>query len=161
MTNTCAVKTINGQSCVVCTGQPYVAPVPARIEIDPQLGWNASAYSSARHEGDCVTIFQMPTCIGAVIGLAPSRASNDPADIPHGLYFYRQAGANRWAVQEAGILRTAPAAHAPDADQFRIERRKGVVTYFRNGRIVYRSTLPAEGPRVVVACLYSAGDGVR
>lgn len=161
MSNSCTTQIINGQSCVVCTGQPYVAPVAPAIMVDPRLGWNASAHSATRHEGDCVTQFQMPPCIGAVVGLAPSRVSSDPADVPHGLYFYRQGGANYWLVQEAGVAKTAPAAHAVDSDVFRIERRRGAVTYFCNRRIVYRSTRPAAGSLVVVACLYAAEDGVH
>lgn len=161
MTNVCTTQTINGQSCVVCTGQPYVAPVPAVTTVDPQFGWTASAYSKARHEGDCVVQFQMPGCVGAVVGLAPERKSNDPADVPHGLYFYRSAGADWWMVQERGAGQAAPVAHLVDSDVFRIERRKGRITYFCNGRIVHRSALPAEGPLVVVGCLYAAGDGVH
>lgn len=159
-TNSCRTQIINGQSCVVCTGQPYVAAVPARIEVDPQLGWNASAYSRARHAGDCVTQFQMPPSIGAVVGLAPERRSNDPSDVLHGLYFYKQGGANFWLVQEAGVAITDPVAHAVNSDVFRIERRKTGVTYFCNGRIVHRSARPAVGSLVVVACLYAAEDGV-
>lgn len=159
MANTCTPQVINGQSCVVCTGQPYVAPVPARTETDPQLGWNASAYSRARHAGDCFTQFYVPDCVGMVLGLASERSSHSPSGVAHGFYVFRSAGKTYYQVQEAGQAKTARAAHVPAVTKYRIERRGTAVWYFVDDKRVHVSSTPSRGSVVVVACMYSAGDG--
>ena len=157
----CTTTTINGQSCVVCAEQPYIAPVPAQTIIDPNIGWNSSAYSAAKISGDCYTQFMLPDCIGTVVGLAPERASNDPRDIPHGFYIYEAGGRRLWSVSEGGVEKTAPVVRVAGTDVFRIERRERTVSYFHNGKRIYVSDAPSIEPLVVVACMYSAGDGVN
>lgn len=160
MTVACQYQTINGQSCVVCPEQPYIAPTPEQRIIDPRYGWNASAYSVERREGDCYTQFSMPPCMAAAVGFAASRLSSDPRDIPHAFYIYRNAGAEYWVVLEAGVPITAPVLRVPETDEFRIERRGSTVTYFHNGKTKHVSAVPTAVPLVVVGCMYAAEDGV-
>lgn len=161
MTQTCRIVLTSNLMCVECDEQPYIAPVPEQVFVDPNLGWNASAYSYPRHAGDCYTQFMLPDCVGTVVGLAPERASNDPRDIPHGFYIYEAGGRRLWSVAERGVEKTAPVARIAGSDVFRIERRGAVVSYFHNGKRVHVSEAPATGELVVVTCMFAANDGVH
>lgn len=148
-------------SCIDCEEVTAIAAVPTVVLTDNLYGWNASAYSTQSLAGDFYTQFNLPAVVGAVVGFAPLRRSNDPRDVDHAFYCYKNAGREVWVVQERGVAKTSPVTRDPATDTFRIERRNGVVRYFFNGRTVYASTLPSTGGQVVVACLYSAGDGVN
>lgn len=145
--------------CVDCPEVPAIAAVPTQTLTDPNLGWNASAYSAVAHDGDCYTQFTIPSAMGVVVGLAPRRLSDHPRDVEHAFYVYADGGREYWQVLEAGVAKTTPVVRAL-SDVFRIERRAGAVVYFVNGKQKYASTAASLGPQVVVACLYSANDGV-
>lgn len=156
----CAIVDYPDQTCVVCPEVPAIAAVAERTITDPLYGWNASAYSATRREGDCYVQFGLPSAIGTVVGLANARLSHDPRDVPHAFYAYRADGREYWVVSEGGVAVTAPVVRAIDTDVFRIERRDATIRYFHNGRQVHEA--PALlGGLVVVACLYAAGDGVE
>lgn len=146
--------------CYTCPFDPAQPAVPQQVSYDYQLGWNSSAYSVQARSDDCFTEFSVPSSVGVVCGFAPHRASNHPNDIPHGFYCYKNAGREYWVVVERGVSMTSPVVRDPGTDVFRIERRRGEVRFFHNGKTQYVSTVPAVGTLRVVACMYSALDGV-
>lgn len=161
MSNHCTTEIINGESCVVCPEIPAVPATPAQTIYSPRIGWDASAYSVRRLSGDVYTQFQLPPCVGTVVGLGQERVNSDPRNVPHGFYAYQNSGREVWVVAEHGVEKTAPVVRVQDTDLFRIERRGSVIRYFHNNRQVYVSELPSEGTLVVVACLFASGDGVN
>ena len=155
----CTEVVINGQNCVHCPAVEAVEGVPGYIDVERLFGWNASAYSTAAYDGNCYTQFDIPSALGAVVGLAPERLSNDPRDVPFGFYIYRSAGKEWYVVTEFGQPKTAPVAHLA-ADVFRIERFNSVVAYFVNGVHIRSATLRSYGALHVVSCLYASDDTV-
>lgn len=147
--------------CQDCPEIPAIAAVPAVVTTDPHLGWNSSAHSVARFEGDCVTEFGLPAgVVGVVCGLASAHRSSLPRDVDFAVYAYEAAGAQWWQLLERGVAKTSPVLRDPAHDLFRIERRGATVRYFFANRQLYVSATPSSGPLQVVACLYSANDGV-
>lgn len=159
-TQVCSIVAGNGESCISCPAVEAVEAVEAQVITQAVHGWNAGAESVTRLEGDCYVQFSQPTCVGAVVGLANTRHGTDPNGVQFGIYVYRNSGAEWWKVVENGVARTAAVLRDPDDDVFRIERRDGFVSYFHNGSLVYRSTIENHLSLIVVACLYSSGDGV-
>jgi hypothetical protein len=147
-------------TCVVCYASPAVEAVPARTISVPRAGWDASAYSQTRLDGDLKLTFNVPSSVGVITGLATERRSNDPRDVPWAFYVWKSGGAEKWAVSEAGVLKTTPVVRVPETDVFRIERCNGTVTYLHNNLIVYVSEANSLGSLVAVTCLYASGDGV-
>jgi hypothetical protein len=147
--------------CVDCPEVPAITAVPAVVVNDPLYGWNSGAYSQQTLDGDIYAQFNLPACVGTVVGFAPTRRSTDPVDIDYGFYCYKAAGREVWVVMERGVAKTNPVTRDPATDVFRIERRNGVVRYFFDGRTVYVSATPSIGAQVVVACMYAAQDGVN
>lgn len=140
-----------------CPGQSYV---PAQIVEQPVLGWNAGANSITELDGNLHTVFTMPAVAGAVIGLRSGRARQTmPELIEHGLYFNSAAGVHLVHVVERGLGATGTITRAL-GDSFEIRRVDGQVTYWRNGKLLYRSTSRSTGVKVVTACLYASGDNV-
>jgi hypothetical protein len=157
----CELVLSDTESCVVCPAVAAVPGVPESIDVNRLLGWNAGAYSLRAIAGNCYTQFRVPGgVVGVVVGLSPIPASNRPTDVPHGFYVYQAAGREWWRVLEAGVGVTAPVVRSATDDLFRMERRAGIVSYFHNDRRLYVSTVPQLAELHVVACLFSAGDGV-
>lgn len=147
--------------CYDCPALPEIQAVPERTLVDPRLGWNSGATSVDVFAGDCVTEFAIPEhAAGVVCGLASTFKSTNPKDVDHGFFVFQEAGRELWCIVERGVKVSAPVVRVPDTDLFRIERRGTTVRYFFNSRQVQVSALPAPGERRVVACLYSANDGV-
>lgn len=148
-------------SCVTYFAVEPVPYQPARVDLDPLLGWNAGARSIDRRAAPCYVEFDMPAVVGVVVGLAPEFLSVMPEDVPCGFFFERSAGGLPfYSVVEFGVQKTVPAQHAEDA-LFRIERRAGgAVHYLVGGSEVYESESTLSGALVVVALMYAAGDGV-
>lgn len=166
MANVCAITQqldSNGVvigECVTCPEVPAVAGSPAQVIVDPRLGWNTSARSIDVRDGDFYTQFGIPPSVGVVCGFASAHPNRDPANIEHGFYAHSYGGAEYFVVIERGAEKTVRVARVPATDVFRIERRVGVVRYFRNGRQIYVSATPSTGAKMIVACMYSAEDGV-
>jgi hypothetical protein len=151
-------KDANG--CIVWPACPAVAYVPAHIEQQLVLGWNAGANSITELAGDLHTVFTMPAVAGVVIGLRSGRAKQTTPDlIEHGLYFATFAGVHMVHVVERGLGATSNLARA-ESDTFEIRRLAGRVTYWRNGALLYASNARSTGAKVVNACLYASGDSV-
>lgn len=147
--------------CQDCPEVPAIAAVPAQTITDPRLGWNASAHSAVTREGNCYAQFSVPAHVkGVVVGFANQHRSSLPRDVDHAFYVFQAAGAEWWQVLERGVAKTAPVRRAPATDVFRLERRGSTVRYFFGGRALYTSSLASQGALQVVACLYSADDGV-
>lgn len=146
--------------CVDCPEVPAQAAVPEITTIDYQLGWNSSAYSVASHAGNCYTEFTVPAgSIGVVCGFAPSRIDNHPRNVNYAFYIYSEAGKEYWVIMEGGVNKTTPVVRTT-TDKFRIERRGDKVTYFFKDKVYYTSLTRTTATLVVVACMYSANDGV-
>lgn len=159
MTDACApYKDASG--CTVWPACPPVAYVPARIEQQLVLGWNAGANSIDELDGDLHTVFMMPAVAGVVIGLRSGRAKQTIPDlIEHGLYFATFAGVRMVHVVERGLGATSNLP-CDESDTFEIRRVAGRVTYWRNGALLYASNARSTGAKVVNACLYASGDSV-
>lgn len=146
--------------CLVCPEQSAQAYVPARIEHQPVLGWNAGANSVDVHDGDLHVVFDQPLdVVGVVIGLKTSRARvTVPSLIEHGWYFQKSAGVNLCQPIEQGKVLGGPITGRLANDTFEIRRVNGQVTYLRNGAFVALSPTRSSGPKLVNACLYASGD---
>lgn len=152
---------VQSATCVDCPEIPAVAAVPAQTIVDPQPGWNASARSVLSISGDAYTQFTVPAgVVGVVCGLSNAHRNSSPGTVTHGFFVYQEGGKQYWRVIESGVYQTAAVLRAPATDVFRVERRSGVVRYFFNGRVYYTSATPLQGDAIVVACMYSAEDGV-
>lgn len=156
----CTVVVTEDKACVTCDEQPYVAAIPARTVTDNRAGWNAGAQSVKILAGDCYVQFAAPDAIGIVCGLAVSRPDDNPANVKHGFYIRQENG-----VKLAGAWEGAPIAgtnyvRSPDTDVFRIERRGDKIHYFISGKHIHTSTAVTRSSVFVVACLYSATDGI-
>lgn len=148
------------QTCVVCPGTGAVAAVPDQIVYSARTGWNASARSITELDGDLYVQFTAPHCVGLVLGLVNERRGSDPRTVPYGFYIETAAGRETWRVIEGGVLKTAAVTRIPDTDVFRIERVGGIVTYLRNGRVIYRSETYNDRRMFVVSCMFHTNDGV-
>lgn len=150
----------DADGCTVWPECPAQAYVPGQIVEQAVLGWNAGANSITELDGNLHTVFTMPAVAGIVIGLRSGRARQTmPELIEHGLYFNSAAGVHLVHVVERGLGATGTIARALD-DEFEIRRVDGTVTYWRNGKLLYRSMVRSTGVKVVNACLYASGDTV-
>lgn len=154
-------------TCVVIPAEAAIPARPARTELVNDSGWTAGANSIKEVEGDARVTFAMPApVVAVVIGFTPTR--DGPAmkeRITHGLYFGADASGEQFVqVFEGGRMRGEPMRHFPVADQFRIERKAGVVTYSINRDeqgwdVIYTSGTPcAYNPVMVGNSIYSSGD---
>lgn len=148
--------------CLVCPEQDAQAYVPARIEQQAELGWNAGADSIDALDDDLNTVFDMPMgVVGVVIGLKGGRSNPTvPGLIEHGWYFQKQGGVNVCQPIERGTPIGTPFAGRVEATSFEIRRVGSTVTYLRDGALVATSTTPSHGPKVVNTCLYASSDSV-
>lgn len=146
-------------NCLVCPEVDAQTGRPAYYSYQPVVGWNAGANSITELDGDLHTVFDMPLGdTGVVLGLRGGRNRNTvPGLIEHGFYFQSVGGFNAYQVTEAGIVRMDLQPRSVD-DQFEIRRVGGRVSYLVNGVVVYTSTIPSYGPKVVNSCLYTSGD---
>lgn len=147
--------------CLDCPEIPAIAATPEIVTTDRRYGWNASAHSQRADAGDCYTQFSAPANVrGVVCGLANLHRSSLPRDVPFAFYIYQSAGAQWWRVLESGVAKTAPVRRAR-TDSFRIERKGREVRYYVNNTLRYTSQAAGTGTLQVVACLYSADDGIN
>lgn len=152
--------------CLICPEVPPIAPTPTTYEHVPLLGWTAGANSIKQLDGNLQVQFSLPALVvGAVLGLRAGRQANTtPSLVEHGLYFQSKNGNDIWQVIELGVVKTAAATRAA-TDVFTIRRIGHMVQYFVQPQggamtLVYASTLPSRGVRLVNACLYASGDQI-
>lgn len=136
---------------------PQVIPGrPANLVTDFNFGWNSGAISKTVIDGGCVLTFQCSiSLVGAVVGLAYSNPTEHYREIPFALYL--TSGSVQ--VLENGVEKTTPVSYV-DADEFRIMRVGGVVTYWQNTTLLYTSEQPSETVLFVDCSLYSGGDRI-
>ena len=113
-------------------------------------------------DAGAVSLHQLPAGEGSVelvpapghrlfAGLADvSTTLPSPASLPYAFSFWPDGG---WDVRERGVYKTE--GRLTDGDVFRIVVAAGTVRYFRNGQLVYTSTVPAASPLRFGATLYS------
>ena len=146
--------------CLVCPEQPAQAYVPARIEQRAVLGWNAGANSIDVVDGDLHVVTDMPMgVIGTIIGLKGTRAKPTiPSLIEHGWYFQKVGSADLVQPIERGVPVNGVITSRTENTLFEIRRVNGRVTYWKDGVLVYASTVPSSGAKLVNCCLYASGD---
>lgn len=153
--------TYDAAGCLVCPEIPAATGHPARMEVDPLLGWNAGANSSDTLDGDLgmsASIDELP--IGVMLGLKAGRAGETaPELIEHGLYIYAVGGQAFIEVRERGARQGEAAAYTLGTT-FEVRRQAGAVSYWLDGVHLRDSSRPSHGPVLVNACLYSAGDTI-
>lgn len=127
---------------------------------DPNLGWNAGARSRNVCFDDCQATFKVPVAItGVVVGLTTQDLGQDFREIPHALFFTQVLGAATTYVYELGVQKASCGTYVA-TDLFAIRRVGTVVTYVKNGTLLYTSATPLTGPVFMDTSLYAAGDEV-
>ncbi len=88
-----------------------------------------------------------------VIGLSVGNSDTSEADVDFGLKFWPGGGVD---VRENGAYVGAETRYQV-GDRWRIAVDRGVVSYYRNGTLFYRSARPAAGPLLVDTAFFSSG----
>jgi hypothetical protein len=151
----------DGSGCLICPEQEAAPAVPARVDHQVVIGWNAGANSIAVQDGNLHVVVTNQALVAAVVvGLKSDRDRQTVPDlIEHGWYFQSLAGVGVAQVIERGVTKTMVAAY-DFSDAFELRRVNGLVTYLKNDAAVYTSTVPSLGSKVVNSCLYASGDNV-
>lgn len=135
---------------------PGVPATPSEVLRSLAAGWDAGATSIGTLAGDGGVEFTAVNVVGSLIGLAYNYPKPGFAAIDYGLY---QTKGSTYVV-ESGATVTAAIPYMP-GDTFRIVRRKGVVTYYRNGAPFYSSaTLTTNATMIVAGALYLSNDTI-
>ncbi len=122
-------------------------------------GWDDAGASSTRQiAGSGYAQFSVVAESGyAMFGLSSDDSDLSYADVDYGIYTY--AGGGTLWIYEKGVSRGPFGAYGV-GDQLKIEVAAGVVTYYRNGDLLYTSTVPALQPLRVDTWLLSPGSTV-
>ncbi|MES2347024.1 MAG: hypothetical protein V4641_05570 [Pseudomonadota bacterium] len=146
--------------CVVCPAQNAQPFIPDRTELRAILGWNAGANSITMLDGGLHAVFDMPLGeIGVIIGLKGSRMKPAvPSLIEHGWFFQKVGSVDLVQPIEQGVPIGAPISGRTGTTVFEVRRVKGQITYRMDGTLVYTSSRPSVGAKVVNCCLYASGD---
>jgi hypothetical protein len=117
-------------------------------------GWTAGAISSRRiPTGNGGAEYRVANMSSSVMfGLSHGDADGSYADIDYAIYTYPATG--RLMVYEKGSYRGQVGAYAA-GDVLRVSVEAGVVSYWRNGGLLYTSLASATYPLVVDVSLYS------
>lgn len=143
---------------------PAVAPTPAVAGAAPEpsttmrnyrLGWNAGARSLDFIVGDGSATFTLVSAVGVAVGLNAENTGTQYGEIEHG--FLLSSGLVR--IIESGAVVASVGTYAM-SDVFAIKRMDGLVTYWRNGSLVYTSASPSSGTVFLDAAMYSGGDEI-
>lgn len=147
--------------CTTCTGQPAIAPRPARVVQVANPGWNAGANSIQRLDGDLRAEWTVnERTVGAVCGLANTpRVATDVSAITHGWYAFTANGVMLAQPYERGRPKGTSQV-ITDASVLSIERNAGEVEYFIDGDSHYESIAPSSGAQLIGCTLFSPDDGV-
>jgi hypothetical protein len=128
------------------------------IKTSTTTGWNAGASSVASLAGDgSVTFTTDETNRFKAAGLSSGDTDQNFTDIDYAFYLMTLG---RVRIYEAGINRGDFGTYAA-GDTFRVQNTGGVVTYSRNGTLLYTSTVPATSPLVVDTAFYTTGATIR
>lgn len=151
----------DSNDCYVCPELPGSPGTPTKVEVDPNLGWNAGAVSIATLSGDVYVSDAFDAApSGIVIGFKADRVVNtDPTRILHGLYFYTVANVAFVEVRELGQRVGQPMRYTLGTP-WMIRREADRVTYWMGSVLFAATAAKTLLPLLVNACLYSAGDSV-
>jgi hypothetical protein len=134
---------------------PGVAPVPAQVITEFNIGWTARARSKDTFPNFGKVTFKVPhTSSGVVIGLNTEFQPTGYRDIKFA--FYCSHGTVR--IVESGVTVLNLGAYA-DGAVFRIDRYKGQITYYIDD-VQKRQVANAPEPMFLDAALYTGGDSV-
>lgn len=127
-------------------------------------GWgNAGGSSKRKLAGDgyvTFTIAALQVGNGVAIGLSPTDPNQDISSIRYG---FQLAGAGVLNIYESGVLIGAFGTYAI-GDVLRVQRTGTVITYRRNGEVLYTSLGATFGQLIVDVALHTAGaalPGIR
>ncbi len=124
-----------------------------RTEFSP--GWDSGARSIATFAEDGGASFQVGQCIGIVCGLNTLDEGVDYREIQHAFF----VASGKYRIIESGELKTSSDSFSQDA-VFKIERRRGVVSYLIDDETVYTSLVPSSGTLFVDCSLYFYLDSI-
>ena len=114
---------------------------PASTTTDLRLGWNAGAVSIQTHDGNFTFSLSVnPSAVGIVAGLNHQNLGSGYVEIGYGFYFT----SGKALVYENGVAKNFAVTFTA-WDEFKITRVSGVVTYHKNGTLLYTSTVPSSG----------------
>ena len=145
--------------CFFCPRVPPSPGTPPVFGVNPNLGWDGSAYSRTRLGGDCYTEFTPIVSSAMAIGLSTERTTHDPTTILHGVIFQTFNGLLFYAVVENRRVITELAPATPGV-RWRIERFRNEARIIAGGLPVHIAPAATSDSLVVVACLHSIGDQV-
>jgi alpha-tubulin suppressor-like RCC1 family protein len=94
-----------------------------------------------------------PTNAYRVIGLSHGNTDQTPADVDFGIYLYHPS---QWSILESGIGRGVSGTFLP-TDRFRVAVESGVVTYRKNGVLLFQSPVLPTYPLLVDTSLFNSG----
>jgi hypothetical protein len=87
---------------------------------------------------------------------ANTTAATDPALIDYGFGFWADGG---WDIRERSVYKTE--GRFVNGDSFRVAVNAGLVTYYKNGKLVYSSIVPASKSMVLRTTLVDASAHVK
>ncbi len=124
-------------------------------------GWTAGAISSRRIASGSGSAEYVVADAGtyAMFGLSHGDSDGSYADIDHAIYTY--AGSGHLLVYEGGVFRGAFGAYTV-GDTLEVSVDDSQVSYWKNGGLLYSSTVPAQYPLVIDASVYEGRiEGAR
>lgn len=137
--------------------EPGVPPVAAVLTYDYNLGWNSGARSLKFFANDGYAEYKVsPSLVGAVTGLNDVDLDAGYGNISHAFYLSGKVA----RIMERGVDKLYIGAYAA-GDVFKIERRRGTVSYRINDVLVYTSATASAGVAFLDASLYCGGDYIE
>jgi hypothetical protein len=128
------------------------------IKTGTTTGWNAGASSVTSLAGDGYVEFTTDeTNRFKAAGLSNGDTDQNYTDIDFAFYLMTLG---RVRIYEGGVNRGDFGTYAA-GDVFRVQNTGGVVTYSRNGTLLYTSTVAATSPLVADTALHSTGATIR
>lgn len=121
---------------------------------NPQF--DAGARTVAEFSSDGFFTFSVEQATGIVCGLNTLDGGASETEILYG--FYLESG--RVRIVERGIFKTAFVSYTPVTSVFRVERINGRVRYYKDGTLLYTSSVLSTGTVFLDCSLYAAGDTI-
>lgn len=118
--------------------------------------FDAGARTVAEFTGDGFFTFSVEQATGIVCGLNTLDSGAEETEILYG--FYLESG--RVRIVERGVFKTAFVSYTPVTSVFRVERINGVVRYYKDGTLLYTSSVLSTGTVFLDCSLYAAGDTI-
>jgi hypothetical protein len=123
-------------------------------------GWNAGARSIKFVDGDCeATVTPSASLTDSFFGLSPATDVRSLTEQTHSFRFSHDASGSNAFAYERGVQMQSLGAYN-SGDLFAIRRIEGVVTFYKNGALVYTSLTPSTGRRYLACALYMGGDQI-